>query len=814
MKLFSYQMSIGWIYLAILAFCLYIYFGLHITENLETFVQKILGWIIYTLLWITFLNVFTISYFWSVVRNKTGPYGIRGPEGDQGSIGMQGECGQDMLDALCMQMLNHYINDLYKKKTNTSILNEETQKFPCTYLNEKVKALATSRQFEIINGNLSNDDKPSANLINYLKSIWHSWFELIYNATSPLGAWFNDEFGDEQYNWVGTNPFIEIKKYDVYYWGTTRDFRPLKAEVCRSTANNNSDKMPNQNLPKSADIYDEPRLKIMETNYYKYITNSEKTGGNNDVSFWRPRPVLKNEQTYYPVGDIIMQSRRGGEHSFYNPAPKDAIPNEYSERRVKEGNLIIGETQYPDPRDFSLESNRKYFQGYTEPPTPTQTQTPTSTSTSTQTPSPSSTNSLSKDQIRFIQTGSGPDLTSIVVAGDVVDPISYDVVKDINDNGAWENKNIRLKCPEGYTSMGDFMVSSVFDKNFDAIRNDKVKCVPTECLEPLVAPSFRGIVMGEPDYFEKMKKLSEEIKSGAKTPQSKWNFNNEYSIYDLKNSGDKDIERAAYQNGYNLFRVGPDMTAPFYKIKKSCLVKTPKIRNPEVKVPKPPSTKELEPKNDELGIGWYGHPYKLDPKYSIFSFLNLVPEGIIIHVGTGDRFYIVHVEGDDINLFNILTYNNATNKYDGALKALDYNHSRPAPPQYVKYSGTVNDPNLGDSNLYDKNEIETIPEYNPDKRIDIQKLDKFEKRQQWKIIIGTDKKVFRLKNIVKNTYLYIGQDPVKGHVEFSTVDMDNNNYVNDPAFQNLSPGELDNKTNFSFISAFGPQLNIIDESGE
>ena len=141
MKIFSLQMTVGWIFIAIILFCIYIFFGLYVTEKLETFVQQILGWVIYTLLWITFFNVFILSYFWSVVRTKTGPYGIRGPEGEKGSEGVKGECSVSMIDALCMQQLNQYIDELYKEKTNTNILNAETQKFPCTYLNEKVQAI-------------------------------------------------------------------------------------------------------------------------------------------------------------------------------------------------------------------------------------------------------------------------------------------------------------------------------------------------------------------------------------------------------------------------------------------------------------------------------------------------------------------------------------------------------------------------------------------------------------------------------------------------------------------------------------------------
>jgi hypothetical protein len=68
-----------------------------------------------------------------------------------------------------------------------------------------------------------------------------------------------------------------------------------------------------------------------------------------------------------------------------------------------------------------------------------------------------------------------------------------------------------------------------------------------------------------------------------------------------------------------------------------------------------------------------------------------------------------------------------------------------------------------------------------------------------------------LKNVVKKTHLYVGQEPRDGNIEFSTVDLNNNNYTRDPAFQSLAPGELENRTTFNFISTFGTQLNIVDE---
>ena len=96
--------------------------------------------------------------------------------------------------------------------------------------------------------------------------------------------------------------------------------------------------------------------------------------------------------------------------------------------------------------------------------------------------------------------------------------------------------------------------------------------------------------------------------------------------------------------------------------------KTPNTKFPDLPKYPPPSTKDVESENADLGIGWNGHPYKLDPKYSIFTFLNLVPEGMIINKASGRRFYIIHYGGEDVNIYNVLDYSYDTNKFDNGLQ--------------------------------------------------------------------------------------------------------------------------------------------------
>jgi hypothetical protein len=184
---------------------------------------------------------------------------------------------------------------------------------------------------------------------------------------------------------------------------------------------------------------------------------------------------------------------------------------------------------------------------------------------------------------------------------------------------------------------------------------------------------------------------------------------------------------------------------------------------------------------------------------------------MIVNQGTAQRFYIVHTEGFDINLFNILTYNNNTSKFDGSLQINLNNINDPNDYNLPNNKNYPNNSNIP-PRLVDPNEPTPEPvNFNPPPpRVIITNLDKTNINQQWKIMLSEGKKIFKMKSMFDNTYLIITQEPLEGLVEFSSINLDNNNYLNDPAFRDLDQNELNNRTNFTFISSFGPQLDIID----
>ena len=123
-------------------------------------------------------------------------------------------------------------------------------------------------------------------------------------------------------------------------------------------------------------------------------------------------------------------------------------------------------------------------------------------------------------------------------------------------------------------------------------------------------------------------------------------------------------------------------------------------------------------------------------------------------------------------------------------------HSHAPPPIYWRNLNIVN---------YDETK-------EPVKRIIERPVSRLDKRQQWQVVFNDNEKTFKLKNVETNTYLYIGQEHTEGIPEFSTIDLDKDNYKYDPAYVRMSKYEISNKTDFSFISSFGTQMDIVDRN--
>lgn len=201
-------------------------------------------------------------------------------------------------------------------------------------------------------------------------------------------------------------------------------------------------------------------------------------------------------------------------------------------------------------------------------------------------------------------TSEGPDKMTAVVAGDVKPPVSYSYKwNDRRSGGRFDGSFWRPNAPPGYTCLGDITNKAHSPPALDAMR-----CVPTECVEEIPNTAGGG------EY------IWNDRKSGARDDGSVWG---------LPGSDSSGVGNARGEVNYNLIRTHSahrrDPAARFFKIRDSCL-------NPAV-----PSAQDIAP-GGFTNTRWFGSPDK-DPKYSVFTFLGLIPEGTITNKNTNSGYY-------------------------------------------------------------------------------------------------------------------------------------------------------------------------------
>jgi len=696
-----------------------IFVGLHLSKDIQNSTLLVLFWIIYSLITSTFFNMFILGYFWSVVRKKTGPTGIRGSKGNIGEKGIDGKCvGNSNQNIAVFQIIEHLdkehkLNlkklDLDSENPKLSIIQKENNlQLINNYMDKKIRSIVFSNQFEsllevlpldIINNkndilvdnqgnqdNQNNKKQLSLNyLISYLQQIVSEWYYLIYKSKSD---WFYNKYDDMKAEWTNDDPFLEIRKYDVFYWGNQRTFKPLKVETCQYYPGNDID----------------PKIHTLVTNDYELAYDDVKSGASKRMNIWRPKKVTNKinnrEVTFYPVGDVITSG---------------------------------------NPKNFDMKNTGLTIIGDTE--------------------------------IETGKSGNGPNKTTLLVAegynkGDMLaDPIKYDEMwkheKKVSVlNNSYDIDKLRDEGriwkpvgPEGYTCLGD-IVSNKYNpndikqdlsgltgtqlteakKNMENSKKEylkynnslpEVKCIKNECIEEIPIEKLNKNKVWHSKYGENNIKYNGEIYTignsiDGKADNSYNTFRaDNYFYYDHKKelSADRDKSISDFEHSRV---IGPE-GGKFFRIKEECL-KQKKF------VPK-----EIDQDYSDIGIGWYGLPSNKESKYSVFHWMGLIPEGMITNNYSKKKLYIVHYGGPELNVYNVLVYDRTTGKYSKALES----------------SGL--------------------------KSLKVRNLQKNNSKQQFKILKNKEKSndIIYLENIFSpRKYLSIGNDNTKQNNYFLSRDKD------------------------------------------
>uniref|UniRef100_A0A6C0HLE0 Uncharacterized protein n=1 Tax=viral metagenome TaxID=1070528 RepID=A0A6C0HLE0_9ZZZZ len=270
--------------------------GIELSNDIDDTIVYALFWLLYVITLITIIAVTLTIIFYFTMQNKQGPSGIQGPQGVRGNAGPIGKCSPSCRDDICtnavLDAITAQIQTLNNANSNITSIHIPLNN---TYIRNKVKQMCASPEFKQIapfNGPM--------NLINYLKNVWTDWITLIWNSGGGIShgiasTYFETIGAESEWDWTGNNPFDEIKKYDVYYWGMGPEYRPQLLNACYNTDTEG-------NVTGSAQV----DISMSTTDIYDAITDDTNVGANNRASFWRPKQFTYNSRTYYPLGDVVI----------------------------------------------------------------------------------------------------------------------------------------------------------------------------------------------------------------------------------------------------------------------------------------------------------------------------------------------------------------------------------------------------------------------------------------------------------------------------------------------------------------------------
>jgi hypothetical protein len=161
------------------------------------------------------------------MKNKKGPRGPQGERGIKGESGPVGKCSADCKNNAGYNAIIQHIVDVVntEEKRNGNPSTFTITDLKNVYVKSKVKSICGSAEFQQM-----APYKGAQTLINYLKTIWGDIIKLIYtsggiNYLKSVGA-------EHDWDWTANNPWDEFKKYDIYYWGLGKEYRPQLLDKC------------------------------------------------------------------------------------------------------------------------------------------------------------------------------------------------------------------------------------------------------------------------------------------------------------------------------------------------------------------------------------------------------------------------------------------------------------------------------------------------------------------------------------------------------------------------------------------------------
>jgi hypothetical protein len=320
-------MIVYWLFFISILILIIIVLGLNLSATIETPIIYFLFWLLYIITILTIVNIVLSIYYYINVKNKRGPDGQRGPDGEQGEIGDVGKCAPNCRESLCTDGIITAIENYL-----TTLEPTKPIKLKNVYIKQKIKSLCESQQF-----NELSPYKGVDTLIKYLTEIWKLWIDLLYEQGGRI--YFETIGAEMEWEWIENNPFDEIKKYDVFYWGLDKEYSPNIENKCYGI-NENGEKVLVPSL-----------IKITTTNNLQKI--GVLSGGNYSASLWRPANITYEGINYYPIGDIIVGPNNNNETRQENIKYGNLELNSNIESPVVK-TILVGGNNIAPPVEYKL----------------------------------------------------------------------------------------------------------------------------------------------------------------------------------------------------------------------------------------------------------------------------------------------------------------------------------------------------------------------------------------------------------------------------------------------------------------------------
>ncbi len=324
------------IYLVLLVFTglVFLVFGNLMSKNIYNPLIYLLFWIVYTITVLTLINSGVNLYTYLVINKKQAQPGDRGPPGPDGDEGETGECENN---CRIKQYIKKIITDLEKKYNDILKKARGKEETPPRKINNKfikstITRICTSNQFKEIAQSRNIDD-----LIKYLTEVFKRWFDILAKADRSNGKKnlqnYMEVYGEiVEWEFVTNpvnNPFGEIEKYDIYYWGLNKDFHPIPVSSCKI---------------KSEAVSEKNKIKAIKTNLYNRVYSDRKTGANLDLNLWLSQPITINNEKYLPLGVIASSGPEYALRYTQNFNYNDDMPVEqlsYTSNGPSKGNVLV-----------------------------------------------------------------------------------------------------------------------------------------------------------------------------------------------------------------------------------------------------------------------------------------------------------------------------------------------------------------------------------------------------------------------------------------------------------------------------------------